>query len=179
LSTVSKSAKDIIAAARLPERTVIICVRGDLVADIEALEAEAARINGERATNGRMSSKAGAQIKAIAEQVAAKQAEMADHTLTLRVRALKPSVWREILSRYPGKKDSGMVVDLLPFMGEAIPASVVDPELDADDWVNLTGALPNAEMGKLIDAVWELNTQGVDVPKSRLVSAVTQRSSGG
>lgn len=173
----SKSAKDIIAAARLPERTVNICVRGDLVADIEALEADAARVNAERTTNGRMSSKSGQRIKEIAGEIQAKQAEMSEHTLTLRVRALKPSVWREILARHPGKKDSGMVVDLLPFMGEAIPVSVVEPDLDADDWAALNDSLPNAEMGKLIDAVWDLNTQGVDVPKSRLVSAVTQRSS--
>lgn len=173
----SKSAKDIIAAARLPERTVSICVRGDLVADIEALEGEAQQVNADRVANGRMSSKASARIKEIADAIAAKQSEMGDHTLVVRVRALKPSAWRELVAKYPPAKDSGMVLDLLPFMGEAIPASVVDPDLDADDWAALNDNLPNAEMGKLIDAVWELNTQGVDVPKSRLVSAVTRRSS--
>lgn len=167
--------KSIIAAARLPERTVSICVRGDLVADIEALEAEAAQVNADRVTNGRMSTKASARIKEIASLIAAKQAEMNDHTLSLRVRALKPAEWREIVKRHPAPKDSGMIVDLLPLMGEAIPASTVEPELDADDWATLNDTLPNAEMGKLIDAVWELNTQGVDVPKSRIVSAVTQR----
>ena len=172
----SKTAKDIIAAARLPERTVTICVRGDLVADIEALEAELKTVLEERVTNGRLASGGKKRSEELAAEISGKQAEMVEHTLSVRVRALRPSVWRELVAKYPAKED-GMAFDVLPFMGEAIPASTVAPELDADDWAALNEALPNAEMGKLIDAVWELNIKGVDVPKSRLASAVNQRNS--
>lgn len=173
----TKSAKDIIKSARLPERTVSVCVRGDLVADIDALEADLKQALENRASNGRLAAGEKKRSEEIAAQIHAKQDEMAEHTLSLRVRALKPAVWREMVAKYPPAKDSGLVVDVVALMGEAIPASTVAPDLDADDWETLNESLPNGEMAKLIDAVWELNTQGVDVPKSLLASAITPRSS--
>lgn len=183
----SKTAKEILAAARLPEHSVSICVRGDLVADIQALEDELARVMQEKASNGRLASGGKKQSLELAAQIEAKQAEMAEHTIPFRLRAIAPAKWRELVGKHPSPKDSTKLVDVVPFMGDALPLSVVSPELDAEDWARMLGGeidgvevepvLPNAEIGKLMSAVWELNTEDVNVPKSLLASAVTRTTS--
>jgi len=170
----SKSTKELLKAAKLPERSVSVCLRGDLVADIEALERDLKAALEDRATNGRLGSKS--QAKDLADQIEAKRAEMGEAMVTFRLRAMKASEWRGYTSRHQGK-DGG--IDVLPLMGEAIPASVIEPDdMDAEDWVTFNENTPASEMGKLIDAVWELNMQGVNVPKSPLASAVSRRSEG-
>jgi hypothetical protein len=100
--------------------------------------------------------------------------------LHMRLRALTTTKWRELVRKFPPGKDDkgGLGVDILALMGEAIPASVVEPDdMDDDDWQMLNDSAPAAEMTRLMNVVWELNTQGVDVPKSRLASVVNRRKS--
>lgn len=173
----SKSTKELLASAKLPERSVSICLRGDLVADIAELERELEALVKDAAANRRMSSKSGQ--KALADQIEAKRAEMAEHTLTMRLRAMTSAKWRELVRKYPPAKDdkTGLGVDLMRFMGEAIPASVVEPtDMDDEDWQTFNENVPPAEVTRLMSAVWEMNTQGVDIPKSLIASVVNQRS---
>lgn len=184
----SKSTKELLKAAKLPERSVEICTRGDLVADIEVLERELAALLEDRATNGRVATSAKPRLDK-ADEIQAKRAEMAESTITFRVRALAPKKWRALTTKYQNK-DGGL--DLLGLMGDAIPVSVISPDdLDAEDWARLMGGtveedgepveveavIPASELGKLIDAVWDLNMRGVSVPKSPLASAVNRTSS--
>lgn len=167
-----KSTKELMRAARLPERTVSICLRGDLIANIEAREQQLKRAIEDRKTNGRLGTKTDA--KALAEQIEADREEMREHTVNFRVRALKSAAWREMTAKHRNK-DGGL--EILDLMGEAIPASVVEPDdLDAEDWEAFNENTAPAELGKLIDAVWELNTQGVSVPKSPLASALIRKN---
>lgn len=182
----SKSTKELLAAAKLPERTVFICLRGDLVADIEALEHDLAENVKNRATNGRLGGTA--KINGDVALIAEKRAEMVEATVPFRLRGMSPARWRSFTSRHQGPNGG---VDLLPLMTEAIPASVVSPDdLDAEDWAKMLGGsvlvdgetveiepvLASAEVGKLIDAVWEMNMQGVNIPKSLPASAAKRRS---
>lgn len=168
----SKSTKELLKAAKLPERTVSICLRGDLVADIEADERQLQEAVAERKNNGRVATKTDA--KKIAERIDAKRAEMFEATVDFRLRAMKAADWRAMTGRHQTKDDG---LDMLALMGEAIPASVIAPDdLDDDDWQHLNDILVASEMGKFIDAVWELNMQGVAVPKSRLASALNRTS---
>jgi hypothetical protein len=54
---------------------------------------------------------------------------------------------------------------------------VVDPELDADDWARLDQVLNDRDWQTLMDAVFEVNRGGHEVPKSLLASLVTQTGS--
>lgn len=176
----SKSTKEMLAAAKLPERSVAICLRGDLVADINALERELAEVLAQEAADRRMTGVK--RSKELADAIEAKRAEMADATLDMRLRALKVSQWRDMVRKYPPAKDdkSGLGVDITAFMGEAIPASVVSPDdMDADDWETFNDNVPPSEITRLMNLVWELNTQGVDIPKSRLASVANRRNDAG
>lgn len=174
----SKSTKELLKAAKLPERSISICLRGDLIADIQELERELEAMVKAEAGDRRMSSKSGQQAKA--EEIEAKRAEMAGSSLDMRLRALTASSWREMVRKYPPAKDDkqNLGVDLLPFMGEAIPASVIAPDdMDAEDWETFNDNVPAPEISRLMSAVWELNTEGVDIPKSLIASVVNRRNS--
>lgn len=174
----SKSTKELLKAAKLPERSISICLRGDLIADIQELERDLEEMVKAEATDRRMSSKSGQKAKA--EEIEAKRVEMAETSLDLRVRALTATRWRELVRKYPPPKDdtAKLGVDLLPFMGEAIPASVVSPDdMDAEDWETFNDNAPASELSRLMSTVWELNTEGVDIPKSLIASVVNRRNS--
>lgn len=174
----SKSTKERLKAARLPERSVSVCLRGDLIADIQELERELEAMVKAEATDKRMSSKSGQKAKA--DEIQAKQAEMAEESISFRLRALTATRWRELARKYPPPKDdtAKLGVDLIPFMGEAIPLSVVSPDdMDDEDWETFTDNVPSSELSKLMSAVWELNTEGVDIPKSLIASVVSRRNS--
>jgi len=184
----SKSTKELLKAAKLPERSVTVCLRGDLVADIAELERELEELIKREATDKRMT-KSGS--KQLAGRIESLREEMAEHLIRFRLRALKAQKrnpddadeapgWRELVRKYPPKRDdkSNLGVDLLAFMGEAIPLSVVSPDdMDAEDWQNFNENVPASEVTRLMNAVWELNTQGVDIPKSLIASVVNQRNS--
>lgn len=184
----SKTTKERLKTARLPERSISICLRGDLIADIQELERELEASVKREAGADRLAGGPRAEQKKIAGQIEAKRAEMAEESIAFRVRALKPERrnpddapgWRDLVRQYPPPKDdtAKLGVDLIPFMGEAIPLSVVSPDdMDAEDWETFNDNVPASELSKLMTAVWELNTEGVDIPKSLIASVVNRRNS--
>jgi hypothetical protein len=93
--------KSMLNGARLPERTVPICLRGDLVAEHEELERQLEEAN-RRASD----SLAGNGAGELADRIEALQEEMRAATVTFRVRALpKParsaSTWKRSGTRSP------------------------------------------------------------------------------
>lgn len=194
------SFKDKLAAARLPEETVPICLRGDLTAEFERLErqlAEAQR-NPSTSLEGDGSAELAARIQALRE-------EMREHTEDFVLRGMPRRRWRAFLAEYPPRQDAagqiderdrGAVVNMGAFFHALIRASVVSPELDDEDWRLLLGddedeatrreqAEEPVEDGKLTDrqfemlsdTAWALNRRDVDVPFSLAASRLT-RSSG-
>lgn len=171
----SKNTKELLKAAKLPERSITLQLRGDLVAEIEEMERELAEIAQVEVTTKRMVGNP--RAKELAALIEAKREEMADALFPMRLRALTPNAWRDLLRKHPPKKGQDTLVDVLPFMGEALPLSVISPDdMDSEDWETLQTSIPTGEMTRLINTVWELNTQGADIPKSLLASVVNRPS---
>lgn len=172
------SIKERLAAAKLPERSVQVCLRGDLAAEFDMLEA---KLKDARASEGsrRLASKGDAVQ--IAEQIRDLAERMSEAMLTVRVRALPRAEWNRIMLQHPPGKDASegdkaMGVSFEAFMADVMPRCIVDPELDEDDWATLNNVLSSADYGKILDAVWAVNRSEVDVPKSRLASLVMAES---
>lgn len=176
----AKSAKELIKAAKLPERTVDICLRGDLATEVQSLEAELTAALDAEQNDGRLGGKKSKQIAARIEEV---RAEMAESTVSFRLRALPRRRWRELMDEHPPKKgdkgDEAMGVALEPFLDAVTPASVVDPELDAAEWAELVDVLSSGEYDRITTAVWDLNRRQVDVPKSSRASLIARRNDAG
>ena len=175
----SQSVKDRLKAAKLPERSLQVCLRGDLQAEFDDLERQLREARETPATTGkRLGSKPDAM--AIVEKQAVLRDQMADEMLDLRVRALPRSEWVELVRANPPKPgddgDEAMGVNLEGLMPVAIPRCVVEPELDDEDWKMLNDHLSSGDYDRLMTTVWDVNRSGVDIPKSRLASLVMAES---
>jgi hypothetical protein len=176
--------KQLLRDAKLPERSVPVCLQADLVAEFETAERDLA----EAQRNTRDSLAAGTKVRELSERIEALRARMLEHTIDFRLRAMPRPQWRKLLAEHPPRKNTadGSVVDddiLLginseTFFDALLHASVVEPELDDEDWsLLLDEKLTDAQWGTLTNAAWSLNRKDVDVPFSSAASK-TPASSG-
>jgi hypothetical protein len=177
-----KNFKTMLAGAKLAEKSVPICLRGDLVADHEAAEREL-----EVAQKKPADSLDGNGVGALVDRIEALEAEMREHTYDFRLRAMPKPDFRAVVAAYPPRRgDDGDIVDqdryVMANYDELLPALVractVDPELDTDGWAELDAKLTDRQWGDLADAAWFVNRGEVDVPFSRAAS-LARRNSGG
>ncbi|HET8717402.1 MAG TPA: hypothetical protein VFM50_06590, partial [Nocardioidaceae bacterium] len=169
-----KSFKAMLAEAKLPERTVAICLRGDLVAQHEQAERDL-----ETAQKAQTDSLAGSGAGAIVERIEALEAQMRDSTYPFLLRALPRHEFRTLMTGHPPRKtdDGGVVqedalgVNRETFFPAMIRASVVDPELSDDEWTDLLDArLTDHQFQELAWTAWALNANEIDIPFSLAAS---------
>lgn len=183
----SRNIKERLKAAKLAERSVQVCLRGDLAAEHDELERRLTnaragdRAREQRGTSRRMGEKS--EAVTLAEQLLSLRDEMADAMLDIRVRALPRVEWQRHVRENPPKpddeKDSAMGVDFDALMAVVTPRCIIDPVLDDEDWEQLNNVLSSADYDRILGAVWEVNRSGVDLPKSRLASLVMAESDAG
>ncbi|GAA4439370.1 hypothetical protein [Phytohabitans houttuyneae] len=177
---VPRSTKDRIAAAKLPERTVDICLRGDLQAEWEELERQLreafAREQGDKRLNS------GGESRRLAQQIEALQGQMRADTLVFRMRALPRKKWTALQKDHPPRKDNeadqelGYNVD--DFVPAAIKACTVEPaDLDDAAWEHLLDeVLTEYQFVQLQNTAYALNVNKVNVPNSFAASRILRPS---
>jgi len=174
--------RDLLKQAKLPERTVPICLRGDLVAVHEGLEREL-----ELAQQDQASSLAGSGAGVLADRIRDLEQEMRVATYRFVLRAMPRAAWRELVNAHPPREnDQGEVIDADRLAGvnqdtfpEAmVRASVIDPAPDEIDWDDLLGKLTDRQFDQLVLAGWDLNQGKVDIPFSRAASRALKDSDG-
>jgi hypothetical protein len=176
--------KAMLASAKLPEKTVDICLRGDLVAEHEAAERELEQA--EKLADVLNSLDGGGNIGDLVDRIEALEAEMREHTYTFRMRALPKPQWRALLAAHPPRKgedgepleqDKYVGVNQETFWDALIRACVVDPEMDEGDWQQLLGEkLNDSQYTDLTGAAWGVNRNDVDIPFSRAASRLKKTS---
>jgi hypothetical protein len=186
------SYKDKNKGAARAERTLPVCLNGNLTGDWEAAERDLERARAELLGS---SSKEGADIGALIDRVRALEAEMLEHTDTWRLRALPRHKFRALVAEYPPRRvaaDDSEILDedrtiglnRKDFFPALIRASVVEPELDDDDWDWLlgvegdddSGVLTDRQFSDLSDVAWFLNRGEVEVPFSHAASLASRDS---
>lgn len=177
-----KNFKAMLAEAKLPENSVPICLRGDLVADHEAAERDL-----EVAQKKPADSLAGNGVGEIVERIEALEAEMREHTYDFRFRAIPKPDFRAMVAAHPPRRDEdGSVVEQDRYMmanyetmlTALVRACLIDPPPEEVDWDELDAKLTDRQQGNLADAAWFVNRGEVDVPFSRAASLVKRNSSG-
>lgn len=169
--------KTMLAAAHLPERTVPVCLRGDLAAEHEELERRLDEANRRPAE-----SLAGNGAGELADRLEELEAEMRAATVTFRLRALPKPVWRALLAAHPPRQDddgnpiaedTAIGINMETFWDAMIRACLVDPMVDDETWDMMAGPdgkLTDRQLGQLADAAWAANRGDVSVPFSRAAS---------
>lgn len=176
-----KNFKEILGTARLPERTVEICLRGDLVADHQAAEREL-----EKAEKQTGNSLAGNGTAEIAERIRAIEAEMQGSIWEFRLRGLPAPKFRAFKADHPiriedgeqNKQDAVFGFDVDKGFEPLTRMCLVDPELDDETWTDLLDKLTEQQFEELAAAAWYLNRGEVDIPFSSAASRLTQASAG-
>ena len=177
------SVKNIIKGGKLPERTLPLCLRGDLVGQYEAAAADLVQAQDEG-----KKSLAGGDVSEIVARMEALHEQMQDSTIDFVLRALPPRKWRDLEDEHPPRQDpeTGAVnaadrrygVDITTFFPALLPLATVSPELDAEDWADLLGEkLTDMQVRALCNVAWNLNKDFISVPFSSAASK-TNPSSG-
>ena len=165
---------ELIAGARQPERTVLVCLRADLNAQIEDLER--ALRDAKEAARGSLADDGG--VSRIQGQIADLHREAKEHTLVLRMRALNRYRVQQLVVDNPPREGvetdrrQGFNTDALQY--HLIRECTYDPVLTDDQWARLigtpdefgNGVLSPRQFGELDEAVTALNFARVDIPFS-------------
>jgi hypothetical protein len=174
-----KSFKAMLAEAKLPEDVVPTCLRGDLAAEHEQLNAEL-----ERLETDAVDSLAGNGGTELAEQIRALEAEMQDNTYPVRLRAMSRPAFRDFKAKYPVRLDAeGKANERDQLFGfdsdnfePLLRLSIVDPELTDGEFADFMVKLTDSQFDSLAAAAYRLNKGDIDVPFSRAASRLNRLS---
>jgi hypothetical protein len=186
----STSIKDRIKAAKLPEKTVPICLRGDLQSEFERLEAELEKVQ-QQGSSGRLNDPRSAEAHRLAERIKQLGEQMRDETETFTLRALPRRRYDALAAEHPPREgvatDAMLGTNAQTWWPAIVQASVISPELDDEDWDNLLGWEPGTkgeddegfdglltsfQFSQLCDWAFALNRREFSLPFSQIASAV-------
>jgi hypothetical protein len=168
----------LLAGAKLPEHVEPTCLRGDLKAEHEQLNAELERLETDAVDS--LAGNGGAEL---AEQIRALEEQMRESTYPIRLRALSGPDYRHFKSGFPPRVDAEGEVDKLDeaygFNIEdgfkpLVRRSLVDPELTDDEFADLMTKLTDNQFTALALAAYRLNRGDIDVPFSRAASRLNR-----
>lgn len=177
---------DLIREAKRPERTVQLCLRGDLVGEFEALE----RHLREATTKPDDSFGGSGESRRIATRMEELREAMRAASVTFRLRSLGAMRSAAIIAEHAPRKDNDQDKRLGYNPETLYPALIrecayaiergddtLDPaELGDDGWEQLLGALSSQQFDSLFGAAWILDHNDIEVPTSPLAFLISQRN---
>ncbi|MEU3252868.1 hypothetical protein [Streptomyces sp. NPDC006997] len=162
------SIKDILKQAKPRQRTVNVCVRGDLAGEAERLSAELARAAEDwepsDLTEVHPGRELAAKLKAVREQV--REAEV-----PFLLRYIGDRAYSDLVAAHPSEKDEELF-DSDTFPKALIAASCADPVMTEDEVAELFEVINEGEIKKLFDAAWDVHHASDVVPFSLAASAL-------
>lgn len=157
----------LLAAARLPERTVELCLRGDLQAEWEELQRELEQAKRDAAPKSLSDPPPGLELE---ERISELEATMAGAVLTARLRAVNRKAFQDLALAHPPRpedqRDKLYGFNIESFNAALIRACWVEPELGDAQWAQLLEVITPGQYRLLADTCEVLNHSPVDVPFS-------------
>lgn len=163
-----QSIEAILKKAKPRERTVMVCMRGDLAGEAERLSEELSRTSEDWEPSdlteehpGRVIS---AQLKAVREQVRAAE-------VPFLLRYTGDRAYSDLMAAHPADNDNeAFNTDTFP--RALIAASCVDPVMTEEQVIELFEVINEGEIKKLFDAAWDVHNSSDLVPFSLAASAL-------
>lgn len=165
--------KALLQQAKRRSTTQDVCLRGDLASRYEELGRELAELPDNNKLGG------DPNRERIESQMDEVREQMQAGTVPFVMRALPQPDFQRLVDAHPPRRDGDEVNQLdasygfnrSTFFPALFRASVVDPQLDDDDWAVLFAqALSTVQVMGLGMEAYRLNAQDVDVPFSRAAS---------
>lgn len=164
------SIEDILARAKPRERTVMVCIRGDLLGEADRLHDELASVSSDwepaDLTDVHPGRELAVKLKELREQIKA-----AEVPFTLRY--IGDKAYSDLMAAHPAKDGENHAFDSDAFPRALIAASCVDPVVTSEQVTQLFEVINEGEIKKLFDAAWDVHNSSEMVPFSLLASALT------
>jgi hypothetical protein len=177
-STKSEAIADIIGRVKRPEKTVPICLAGDLQAEFEDLERDLA-IARDQPADGTLAGGANPMATQIAQQIMELRERMREHTRVFRFQGRPRKEYSDIVASCPPSdedRENGAEVDWETFSVALVSACAVEPKMSVVEAEQLADVLTQAQWDSLVSAAFSVNKRDVDVPFSFAASAILQSS---
>lgn len=179
--------KDKLKKAKPQRRSFRMNLRGDVVVQIEELEAELSDIRDRERESSAQQRLGGPDTRdstALARRIKDLEAEMDDGWLDLVLEARSWAEWRDFKLQNPAveddKQDENVDFHFSALVeGDLLKACVVEPELDAEDWDTIFRACSPADLSNLGLQVFVLHERVLNIPKSLRASALLALSDDG
>ncbi|MFI6594999.1 hypothetical protein ACIBHX_02055 [Nonomuraea sp. NPDC050536] len=170
---------DLKAKVRRPEKTVSLCLAGDLQAEFEDLERELAAAR-DQPSSGTLAG-GSAEAAEIARRIQALQAEMREHSEVFKFRGLTRREHSDLVARHPPTEEQleqspNVDVNWETYGVALIAACCVSHPMTEAEAGELVDILTTAQYSALYQAASAVNILGLDIPNSFTASAVLQGS---
>ncbi len=162
------SIDDILKRATPRERTVLVCVRGDLAGEAERLADELARVSEDWEPDSIAAEHPGRKIAARLKEL---QKEMREHEEPFRLRYIGDRAYSDLLAAHPADNDNE-AFNSETFPRALIAAACVDPVMTPEQVADLFEVINEGEIKKLFDAAWDVHHSTESVPFSLAASAL-------
>lgn len=163
---------DVIARAKLPERTLSLCLRGDLQAEWEDLERQLAAAQ----ENTRDEALSGnPDIRDLADRMVAVSEEMAGCEVVFRFRGLGAKTYSDLLVKNKAADDDPDAVEGLDwtiYPTALIAACAIDPVMTIAQVGELSERVSARQWDDLFSAALATNRSQVSIPFSLSASAI-------
>lgn len=158
----------ILKAAKPRERTVKVCIAGDLAGEVERLEAELAQVSEDWQPADLTEKHPGREIS---EKLAELRAKMREAEVPFLLRYIGDEKYSSLLAAHPSS-DPQEGFDSVTFPRALIAACCVDPVMTEDQVKQLFEVLNQGQIKDLFDAAWDVHNSSSLVPFSLAASAL-------
>lgn len=162
--------EEVLAQVRPKTATARVCLRGDLLAQHEELEAELAEARRQAGTENAYS-----DAPRIAALIRDLEAEIDAASVEFTFTAVGQRAWTNLITEHqPSEDDSenGWAFDPRTFPLAAVAASATEPKMTADQVERLYSTVNVGQWSLIFGACLRANTEGTSVPFSAAASAV-------
>ena len=164
----------IVAGAKLDERTVTVCTRGDLNAEIEDLQRQLVQADRDFV---KQSLADVSPARGLAERIEVLREQMRADEHVFKFRALSAKAWSDLLAEHPPRHGHDEIWNLETFPAACVAACCVEIDgeaetLDAADVEALFDVLNSKQRDDLFDGAYLANVRSADVPFSVLASKI-------
>ncbi len=162
------SIEDILAEATPRERTVKVCIRGDLAGRMEELQEQLAQTSTDWEPSDLSEVHPG---RAIVEEMKALREQVKAAEVPFTLRYIGDKAYSDLMAAHPDKDDT-QAFNSETFPRALIAASCVDPVMSEEQATQLFEKINEGEIKKLFDAAWDVHNSSEMVPFSLLASAL-------
>lgn len=164
----SRSIQDILKQATPRERTVNVCIRGDLAGRVESLAEDLKKVSEDWEPSDLTEEHPGRTIAAELKK-AREEARAAEEPFTLRY--IGDKAYSDLIAAHPSDSENELF-NSDTFPRALIAASCIDPVMTEEDAVALFEVINEGEIKKLFDAAWDVHHSSDVVPFSLAASAL-------